>query len=138
MDEFLGARIFKMLQDGYSGASVLLSGGYLMESDKRKKMWPEVVDFPPRLIEALKKGEAMHDANGKELKVGDAVMISATITQLSATEDYCNVNLETERGRRPDGLKEKINAINTGVLVRINYEDLVVPMPLPPEGISPC
>ncbi len=35
----------------------------------------------------------------------------------SATNtDYCNVSLQTVTGRRPDGAKEQIRAINTGVL----------------------
>ncbi len=46
-------------------------------------------------------------------------MVFATITLLSATEEYCNVSIETTFGRRPDGLKEHVSAINTGVLVKI-------------------
>lgn len=60
----------------------------------------------------------MHDKNGTELKVGDIVLVPAVITSLSAgTEEYCNVSIETVHGRRPDGLKERMTAINTGVLV---------------------
>jgi hypothetical protein len=59
----------------------------------------------------------MHDKNGSELKLGDTVLIPARITQLSPGEDYCNVQLETLHGRRPDGMKETIYAINTGVVV---------------------
>jgi len=59
----------------------------------------------------------MHDKNGTPLKKGDVVLITAVITDLSATEEYCNVSLETVHGRRPDGQKEKVYAINTGVLV---------------------
>lgn len=56
----------------------------------------------------------MHDARGRELKVGDVVLVPAKITQLSATPDYCNVTVESLFGRRPDGAKEHVNAINTG------------------------
>lgn len=60
----------------------------------------------------------MHDKNGTELKVGDIVLVPAVITQLSTgTEEYCNVSIETVHGRRPDGSKERMSAINTGVLV---------------------
>lgn len=59
----------------------------------------------------------MHDKNGIALKKGDKVLIEAIITELHSNEDYCNVSLETASGRRPDGAKEKINAINTGVLI---------------------
>ena len=59
----------------------------------------------------------MHDRNGVQLKKGDKVLIEAVITDLGATEDYCNVSLETVSGRRPDGAKEKICSINTGVLI---------------------
>lgn len=61
----------------------------------------------------------MHDRNGQALQVGDKVTIEAVITELHPTEDYCNVTLETVHGRRPDGLKEKIYAINTGVVDKI-------------------
>lgn len=65
----------------------------------------------------------MHDAKGRPLAKGDRVLIPAIITQLYETEDYCNVNLETEAGRRPDGAKETVNAINTGVIYRNNQGD---------------
>jgi len=58
----------------------------------------------------------MHDRTGKPLKKGDKVTLSAKITELHPTEEYCNVSLETEYGRRPDGQKERISAINTAVL----------------------
>jgi hypothetical protein len=59
----------------------------------------------------------MHDKNGTPLRNGDTVLIEATIIELLAADDYCNVSLETVAGRRPDGQKERIYAINTGVLV---------------------
>lgn len=65
----------------------------------------------------------MHDARGKELKVGDTVLIPAVITDLQSGEEYCNVSLASQIGRRPDGKKEYICAINTGVLIRIGAED---------------
>jgi hypothetical protein len=67
----------------------------------------------------------MHDANGKELKVGDVVMIPAVIRDIGASDDYCNVSLTSVYGRRPDGAKESFNAINTGVLLRNNDGDTV-------------
>lgn len=59
----------------------------------------------------------MHDRNGSTLKKGDIVLIPAIITDLHGGEDFCNVSVETVHGRRPDGHKEQISAINTGVLV---------------------
>jgi hypothetical protein len=61
----------------------------------------------------------MHDALGKELKVGDHVLIMAKVTDLSTTEEFCNVTVESVLGRRPDGAKEHISVINTGVLVKV-------------------
>jgi hypothetical protein len=58
----------------------------------------------------------VHDRNNTPLKKGDKVLIEATITELQAGEDYCNVSLRTTAGRRPDGQTEYIGAINTGVL----------------------
>jgi hypothetical protein len=65
----------------------------------------------------------MHDAKGRELKVGDFVLIPAVMKQLSATEDFCNVSAESSLGRRPDGAKESFGAINTGVMLRANTGD---------------
>lgn len=59
----------------------------------------------------------MHDMNGTPLKVGDTVNIPCVITQLSPSEDYCNVSLETVQGRRPDNQPERLSGINTGVMV---------------------
>lgn len=65
----------------------------------------------------------MHDARGRELKVGDLVLIPARVTELYPTEDYCNVSAESLYGRRPDGSKERFGAINTGVMLRANDGD---------------
>lgn len=61
----------------------------------------------------------MHDRNGKPLEKGDIVVLIGTITELHATEDYCNVTVESVFGRRPDEQKERVSAINTGVLLRV-------------------
>lgn len=65
----------------------------------------------------------MHDAKGRPLVKGDKVRIDAVVIDLYTTEDYCNVSVETVLGRRPDGSKEHISAINTGVLLRANPGD---------------
>lgn len=65
----------------------------------------------------------MHDNRGRELRVGDKVILHGTITQLSATADYCNVSIRSEFGRKPDDAKENISAINTNVLLRANPGD---------------
>lgn len=68
----------------------------------------------------------MHDAIGRPLQVGDTVVLTAKITQLSPTPDYCNVTIESVHARRPDGAKETVSAINTAVLLRANAEDLAL------------
>ena len=65
----------------------------------------------------------MHDAKNRPLKVGDRCLIPCVIKSLGSTPDYCNVQLETVLGRRPDGLKDSIGACNTGVLLRANDGD---------------
>lgn len=63
----------------------------------------------------------MHDRKGRPLQVGDIVLVPARVAEISAqTDDFCNVTLESLYGRRPDGQKERICAINTGVTVRAN------------------
>lgn len=74
----------------------------------------------------------MHDAKGRPLSVGDVVLLPAKVTQVSATEEYCNVSVQSILGRRPDGAKENISAINTAVLLRANVgdeNDLTFPPP---------
>lgn len=65
----------------------------------------------------------MHDAKGRELKVGDLILIPARLKELYPTDDYCNVSAESALGRRPDGIKEHFSAINTGVMLRANPGD---------------
>lgn len=65
----------------------------------------------------------MHDAKGRELKKGDIVLIPAVITETYATEDFCNLSVETILGRRPDGAKERFSAFNTAVVLRANPGD---------------
>lgn len=65
----------------------------------------------------------MHDQKGRELKMGDIVLIPAKITSLYPIEDYCNVGAESIYGRRPDGVRETFGAINTGVMLRANPGD---------------
>lgn len=65
----------------------------------------------------------MHDAKGRELKVGDSVLIPCVVTGITTTEDYCNITMETKFGRRPDGIKEYIGGINSGVVLRDNVSD---------------
>lgn len=62
----------------------------------------------------------MHDVMNQELFEGDIVLIPAKITKLHGAEDYCNVSLESKFGRRPDGAKETIHAINTAVLIKVS------------------
>ena len=65
----------------------------------------------------------MHDAKNRQLKVGDKILIPAVITELGGGEDYCNVGVRSTFGRRPDGAKERVNAMNTGVMLRANPDD---------------
>lgn len=65
----------------------------------------------------------MHDAKGRPLQKGDKVLIPCIIDAVYNTEDYCNIDMSTQFGRRPDNMKEHIGGINTGVLVRNNPGD---------------
>lgn len=65
----------------------------------------------------------MHDALGRPLTVGDRVLIPCLVKRTDATEEYCNVSVESVLGRRPDGNKETFSAINTAVLLRANDGD---------------
>lgn len=43
----------------------------------------------------------MHDAFGRELNVGDRVMIPATIKSVTLDENYCNLTVELEASMPP-------------------------------------
>ena len=60
-----------------------------------------------------------HDAHGNLLTIGDVVSVLCTVTEIQDGEEFCNVTLTSVRGRRPDGAKETIYAINTAVTVRV-------------------
>jgi hypothetical protein len=57
-----------------------------------------------------------HDVKNNLLSVGDEVLVRCKVTALCEGEDYCNVTMESVHGRRPDGLKETLYSINTGVV----------------------
>ena len=57
-----------------------------------------------------------HDNSNQKLQVGDEVIVKFVIKSLTEGEEFCNVTLETVRGRRPDGAKETWSAVNTGVV----------------------
>jgi hypothetical protein len=65
----------------------------------------------------------MHDFKGRPLKVGDRVLIPCEVKELFATEEFCNITLETVQTRLPDRLRERISAINSHVVYRANVGD---------------
>lgn len=65
----------------------------------------------------------MHDAKGRPLKEGDRVLIPGRITSTCATDEFCNVTVESLIGRRPDGSKETFSGFNAGVVLRANDGD---------------
>jgi hypothetical protein len=65
----------------------------------------------------------MHDAKGRELKIGDVVLMPCRIKAVYTTPDFCNVSLETIGGRSPDGQRNTYANINTKQLIRANDGD---------------
>lgn len=74
----------------------------------------------------------MHDFHGKPLAVGDEVVIPCRITALHPTPEYCNVEVESVLGRRPDGQKSTFSAINTAQLIKV--EEVMIVQPATPDG----
>ena len=63
----------------------------------------------------------MHDFNGTPLKEGDRVLMPCVVKRVTSSEEnFCNVEVETILGRRPDGLKNSFGSINTGQLVKVS------------------
>jgi hypothetical protein len=63
----------------------------------------------------------MHDRFGNPLKAGDVVLVPMRIKEVMPTEDYCNCQLESVFGRKPDGNKEIVYSVNTAVTVRADF-----------------
>jgi len=61
----------------------------------------------------------MHDARGKVLRRGDVVMVPCVVVETQETDEFCNLSLKTQIGRRPDGTKEMFYAINSGVVIKV-------------------
>jgi hypothetical protein len=64
----------------------------------------------------------MHDAKGRELKVGDRVVVPAVIVSVSPG-DYCTLDVETLGVMPGNGYKNKIYALNTKQVYRVNDGD---------------
>jgi hypothetical protein len=67
----------------------------------------------------------MHDAKGRELKVGDRVMLPCTVIRLGDAEGYCNVSILSEATMPPEhkGSRISIGAVNTKQILRANDGD---------------
>jgi hypothetical protein len=50
-----------------------------------------------------------HDKRGTELQVGDIVMVPCRIKAIHLTEDYCNVDLETQLTMPPSHAKSQLS-----------------------------
>lgn len=64
----------------------------------------------------------MHDAKGRELQVGDTVVIPAIITSVSPG-DFCCLDVETVGVMPGNGTKNRICALNTKQVYRANPDD---------------
>lgn len=65
----------------------------------------------------------MHDAFGRELKVGDIVVIPCRVKTIHASDDYCNADLELVAAMPPNMTKSSFSAINTRQTIRANRSD---------------
>lgn len=66
-----------------------------------------------------------HDINGNLLQPGDEALIRVKVLSVNEGEDYCNCQLETVHGRKPDGLKETFGSVNTAILEKVLQPVLV-------------
>lgn len=76
----------------------------------------------------------MHDAKGRELKVGDTVIVPCRVVSVSPGAEFCNVSIETIGGRLPDGAKNSYGDINTKQLLRANEGDDTSIVPVEKDG----
>lgn len=59
-----------------------------------------------------------HDANGKLLKVGDKVVVPATIKEIYEGEEYCNCEIELDHEMPPYKHKDTYT-LNTHQVVKV-------------------
>jgi hypothetical protein len=65
-----------------------------------------------------------HDAKGRELHRGDIVMVPFKVRSVSATENHCNLELETVATMPPEHTyKPNMSAMNTRMALRANPGD---------------
>lgn len=60
----------------------------------------------------------MHDIYGREIKVGDEIIIRYVVTAIQPGSDYCNLSAQSLAGRKPDGCKEYFTG-NSAVCERV-------------------
>lgn len=65
----------------------------------------------------------MHDAKGRELEIGDIVIVPCRVESVSPGAEFCNVSIRTLGGRLPDGQTNYYGDINTKQLIRANQGD---------------
>jgi len=59
-----------------------------------------------------------HDANGNSLSVGDEVVLKGRVTEVCATEEYCNVTFQALRTPRPADCGKQFTT-NAALLERV-------------------
>lgn len=65
----------------------------------------------------------MHDCKGRELKVGDRVMVPCEVVSIQATADYCNASMKTLATMGPEHRYKTYITLNTQMLLRANEGD---------------
>lgn len=80
-----------------------------------------------------------HDLNGKELKVGDRVVIPAIVTAIHPSRDYCNLDVQFEHPMPPYRERTRFAALNSrqAVLAEGDKADIgppAIPIPGAPSG----
>jgi len=65
----------------------------------------------------------MHDAKGRELKVGDRVVVPCVVTAIHATVEFCNVSLESIATMPPAHTSKAGVTANTKQVLRANPGD---------------
>ena len=66
-----------------------------------------------------------HDARGRRLEVGDAVLLPATVIRVDQGEDYCNVTIRSTRRLLP-GTSQTEVTLNAGQVVTGREDDVPV------------
>jgi hypothetical protein len=94
-----------------------------MSHSIKNDLLPEIRRIPSKeefesAIERLVK-KVPHDKNGNLIEVGDRIDIPCIVTNIQATDDYCNCTVETTEKMAPEFKYTNTYTLNTKMVEKV-------------------